>query len=396
MEGRPRAQSHPGLAGGHRLQQFATRNRDTTESANGLDSGQRLLTARAQLTLAKWLDAAGQNAGPDPAHLLSTSTEDFAAWEKGHFFLGRVYKKLMESQQALPVDQQSDAQVQGELSVFSSSRTICGRCPTAPSTYTQTLPRIVTLWLGLGAQLDQAPDGKASLSRELQKRRVEQLNILSQVLGQVHRQAAGVHVLHGAAADRRSHRPPEPAGVRAAEPHPGQSGGGVPAAVAVGAVRHHDDAAGRSSSGEGLRIMQTLKGIGSKVDSGDLGLKQLLRMGEKLAEQLLLACSNGDFPSNRTTTASITKDLNFNHKCTPCPLVVPIEACLSATLPTLTDNVRKHKAFSRDVITIDSFLDRVLVLGSMAKPRKLTARGSDGKLYGSSSSPKTTSATTSG
>jgi serine/threonine-protein kinase ATR len=111
-------------------------------------------------------------------------------------------------------------------------------------------------------------------------------------------------------------------------------------------------------------------------------------MGEKLAEQLLLACNNGDFQSNRTVTASITRDLHFNHKCTPCPLVVPIEKSLTATLPTVADNSKKHKAFSRDVITIESFLDEVLVLGSLAKPRKLTARGSDGNNYGLLIKPK--------
>jgi serine/threonine-protein kinase ATR len=137
----------------------------------------------------------------------------------------------------------------------------------------------------------------------------------------------------------------------------------------------------------GQQILQKLRAVGKKVD-GSYDLKTLLRMGEKLADQLLVACNNGDFQSNRTTVASITRDLNFNHKCTPCPLVVPIEASLTATLPTLTDNVKKHKAFSRDVITIDCFLDEVLVLGSLAKPRKLTARGSDGNNYALLIKPK--------
>lgn len=131
----------------------------------------------------------------------------------------------------------------------------------------------------------------------------------------------------------------------------------------------------------GQQILTRLRGMSKPVEGGPGDLKSLLRKGEKLANQLLLACNNGDFQSNRTTHASITRDLNFNHNCCPCPLVVPVEACLTATLPTLTDNVKKHKAFSRDVITIDSFLDDVLVLGSLAKPRRLTARGSDGKLY---------------
>ena len=138
----------------------------------------------------------------------------------------------------------------------------------------------------------------------------------------------------------------------------------------------------------GQQILLHVKDRNVKVEGGAFNLPSLLRKGERLAEQLLLACNNGDFQSNRTTIASITRDLHFNHKVTPCPLVVPVETCLTATLPTLTDNSKRHKAFSGDVISIDSFLDDVLVLNSLAKPRKLTARGSNGVNYGLLIKPK--------
>jgi serine/threonine-protein kinase ATR len=102
-----------------------------------------------------------------------------------------------------------------------------------------------------------------------------------------------------------------------------------------------------------------------------------------------MVCNAGDFTGSRTQWASISRDLGFNHKtCTPSPLAVPIESALTATLPTLTDSVRVHKAFSRDVVTISSFLDEVMVLSSLQKPRKLTARGSDGRSYGLLCKPK--------
>jgi serine/threonine-protein kinase ATR len=132
------------------------------------------------------------------------------------------------------------------------------------------------------------------------------------------------------------------------------------------------------------RILNSVRSL----NKGGFDVRMLIHKGTKLAEQLLVACNNGYFQSNRSTVCHLERDLGFNKKCTPCPLVVPVEACLTATLPTLTDNVRKHKAFSRDVITIEGFLDHVLVLGSLAKPRKLTARGSDGKLYGLLIKPK--------
>ncbi|EMR70330.1 putative protein kinase rad3 protein [Eutypa lata UCREL1] len=227
----------------------------------------------------------------------------------------------------------------------------------------QTLPRILTLWLEMGAQIDKAPEGKVSLSRELYHRRKTLLDALHKYLNKyINRLPA--YIFYTALPQ-----------VVARIAHPNLEVFMLLQEIIFKVVEAHP-----------RQALWSLFAIMTK--NGSYDLKSLLRMGEKLADQLLLACNNGDFQSNRTTMASITRDLGFNHKCTPCPLVVPIETCLTATLPTLTDNVKKHKAFSRDVITIDCFLDDVMVLGSLAKPRKLTARGSNGVNYGLLIKPK--------
>ncbi|UQC83200.1 phosphatidylinositol 3 [Colletotrichum lupini] len=290
---------------------------NSSSSIRGMDAQQRQLTARAQLMLAKWLDAAGQTNHLTLREKYQQPPLTASTWEKGHYYLGRYYKKVLESEKTLKADDQTDPCIQGEYTRLVVENYLRSLNYGTKYLY-QTMPRILTLWLEFGAQVDKAPEGKVSLSRELHRRRTDQLNLLHRFL------------------DKSIAR--------------------LPAYIFYTALPQ-------------------------KVDGSNYELRQLLRMGEKLAEQLLLACNNGDFQSNRTTVASITRDLNFNHKCTPCPLVVPIESCLTAALPTLTDNVKTHKAFSRDVITIDSFLDEVLVLGSLAKPRRLTARGTDGKSY---------------
>lgn len=87
---------------------------------------------------------------------------------------------------------------------------------------------------------------------------------------------------------------------------------------------------------------------------------------------------------------SLAKDLGFAHKLAPSGLVVPIEATLIASLPRNPEvQPRSYKAaFSGNVITIASFSDDVLVLSSLQRPRKLTVRGSDGRLYGLLCKPK--------
>ncbi|KAJ4263990.1 serine/threonine-protein kinase M1 [Fusarium torreyae] len=352
----------------------------TSTNSSKLSPQQKLLTARAQLLLAKWLDSAGQTHAGALREKYQQPPKTFSAWEKGHYYLGRHYKKILEAEKPLKADDQSDNYITGEVARLVIENYVRSLNSGTKYLY-QTLPRILTLWLDLGAQVDKAPEGKASLSRELHRRRVEQLNLLHSFLDKyIHRLPA--YIFYTALPQivaRIAHPNPNVFDrlthiiVKVVEAHPRQA---LWSLIGIMTTRQVSERKAR-----GTQILQTLRNISKKVEGSSTDFKHLLRMGEKLAEQLLLACQNGDFRGNKTVHASLSRDLRFHHKCTPCPLVVPVESSLTATLPAVSEYVKKHKAFSRDVVTIDSFLDDVLVLSSLAKPRRLTARGSDGKNY---------------
>jgi len=357
-------------------------------SSKSSETQRNLLTARAHLLLAKWLDSTGQTHVSALRSKYQTATNTHRHWEKGHYYLGRHYKKVLESEKALKTAGQSDEYLTGETAKLVIESYLRSLNFGTKYLY-QTLPRILTLWLELGAQVAEKPvEGKITPSRELYQRRKNILEELhSFFLRYLTRMPA--FIFYTALAQivaRIAHPNPDVFKillrmiVKVVEAHPRQA---LWSLFSFMTTKTNTDRGKR-----GHQVLQAARQTGKKVDGTGSDLRSLLRNGEKLAEQLLLACNNGDFQSNRTTVASIVRDLHFNHKCTPCPLVVPIETCLSATLPTLTDNIKKHKAFSRDVITIEAFLDQVLVLGSLAKPRKLTARGSDGKTYGLLIKPK--------
>lgn len=384
---------------------------NTPTSSKSSEAQRNLPMARAYLLLAKWLDSTGQTHASALRSRYQQAAKTHPKWEKGHYYLGRHYKKVLESEKALKPDDQTDEYLSGETAKLVIENYL--RSLNFGTKYlSQTLPRILTLFLELGAQVEEAPTRKKiSVSPELNRRRKAILaELYKHFKSHIPRMPAYIfYTSLPQIVARIAHPNAEVFNVleemilKVVEAHPRQA---LWSLFPLMTTRHANDRrAGDWQTGEqqaidserqaskrrrerGLRILQAARGISKKVDGSSYSLERLLSMGEKLAEQLLVACINGDFPSNRTTKGSITADLKFNHKCTPCPLVVPIEACLTATLPTLTDSVRKHKAFSRDVITIDSFLDEVLVLGSLAKPRKLTARGSDGNLYGLLIKPK--------
>lgn len=349
-------------------------------SASNLNAHQKLLTARAQLLLAKWLDAAGQTHAGALREKYQQPPKTYSTWEKGHYYLGRHYKKILESEQPLKVDDQSDNYVTGEIARLVIENYVRSLNSGTKYLY-QTLPRILTLWLDLGAQVDKAPEGKVSLSRELHKRRLEQLGLLHSFLDKyIHRLPAYIFYTALSQIVARIAHPNANVFerltniiVKVVEAHPRQA---LWSLLGIMTTRRDSERKARGS-----QVLQTLRSVSKKVEGANFDLKYLIRAGEKLAEQLLLACHNGDFHGNKTVHASLTKDLRFNQKCTPCPLVVPVESSLTATLPAVSEHVKKHKAFSRDVVSIDCFLDDVLVLSSLAKPRRLTARGTDGKTY---------------
>lgn len=349
-------------------------------SSKFADCPHRLLKARGELLLAKWLDSTGAHHSATIREKYQEPPKTHTAWEKGHYYLGKHYKKLLEWQKTLDPDDQSDVYLTGEL-----ARALIENYFRALNFGTkylyQTLPRILTLWLELAAQLDKAPEGKHSVSRELYRRRTEQLNKLHSSLDKwISRLPAYLFYTALPQIVARIAHPNKDAFskladiiVKVVDAHPRQA---LWSLFGVMTTKQKSERQAR-----GQEIIRRLKTNATKVGGTKFAVRDIIRKGERLAEQLLLACHNGDFQSNRTVKASIVRDLCFNHGCTPCPLVVPIEACLTATLPTVTDHQKKHEAFSRDVVTIDSFLDEVLVLGSLAKPRRLTARGSDGNLY---------------
>ncbi|KAH8885781.1 hypothetical protein GQ53DRAFT_797114 [Thozetella sp. PMI_491] len=340
-----------------------------------------LSSARAHLLLAKWLDSTGQAHASALRLQYQQAAKTHSQWEKGHYYLGRHYKKVLESEKMLKTDQQSDEYVTGETAKLVIENYM--RSLNYGTKYLfQTLPRILTLWLELGMQVDnKAVEARVTVSRELQLRRK---SILQELHKYFHRHLARMPafifytalpqmVARIAHPNAEVFKLLEQIIVKVVEAHPRQA---LWSLFACMTPRQTSERRAR-----GQQILNALRGLAQRKEGEQFSLKQLLRMGEKLADQLLLACNNGNFQSNRNSHASITRDLHFNHKCTPCPLVVPIEKCLTATLPTITDVMRKHQPFSRDLITIEGFLDEVYVLGSLAKPRRLTARGSDGQTY---------------
>lgn len=369
------------LQGAIERNKFMTQTESSRSSnTNTLDKHQRLLTARAQLLLAKWLDTAGQTHALALREKYQQPPRTFPTWEKGHYYLGRHYKKILEAEQALPMEERGDSYLSGEITRIVIENYLRSLHSGTKYLY-QTLPRVLTLWLDLGAQMDKPTDAKVSLAPALVRRKKEQMMLLNKFLDRyIDRLPAYIFYT---ALPQIVARIAHPNGsvferlakiiIKVIESYPRQA---LWSLIGVMTTKQVSERKNR-----GNQILQTLRNNPRKIEGRSTDMRVLLKAADKLADQLLLACQNGDFHANKTVHASLTRDLHFNHKCTPCPLAVPVETSLTAIMPAASENMKGHSPFSRDVVSIDCFLDDVLVLSSLAKPRRLTARGSDGKNY---------------
>lgn len=363
-----------------------------TTNNPGLQQQQNLLKARAHLLLAKWIDRAGQTQSDVIIHQYKRAVDFHNRWEKGHYYLGKHYNKLLESEKAKPPWKQAQTFITGETAKLVIENYIRSLAFGAKYIY-QTMPRILTLWLDLGFQTEQPVDPKHGNDENFRTHTMTQRRKLleacnSQIKKYVDRLPA--FAWYTALSQ-----------IVARICHPNLAVYNLLVDIVTKVVVQHTAQAlwtllavvksfskDRASRGMACltRILENAKK--SKADSTGIELKTLVTQGQKLTDQLLHVCE-GSIP-NKPTMVSLTKDLGFNHKTASSKLAIPLESSLTASLPT-NDSImmRTHKAFnSKDYVHISSFLDDVVVLNSLQRPRKISIRGSDGRVYALLCKPK--------
>ena len=370
---------------------------EAEESMNANNAGrqqqQNMLKARAHLLLAKWIDRAGQTQSDVTISQYRKAVQYHARSEKAHYYLGKHYNKLLESEKSKQPMKQIHTFVTGEIAKMVVDN--YGRSLQYGAKYIyQTMPRLLTLWLDLGSAIEEPLDARYHLDEEGRTRTIAQRRkVLEQCNSQVRKIIDRLPVFTFYTALSQ---------IMARICHPNHAVYSLLVDIVVKVVIQHAPQAlwtllavvKSSSKDRATRGATCMARIGehakkSRTDSSASELKTLLQQGQKLSDQLLHVCE-GDIPG-KPTNVSLTRDLGFNHKIASCKLAMPLEISLTARLPTVTENVnmKLHKPFSsRDYIHISTFLDDVLVLSSLQRPRKISIRGSDGHVYALLCKPK--------
>lgn len=373
---------------------FVSHNFDTEDMTLTSDQiqQQNVVVAKAHLMLAKWLDSAGQTQSEVIKKQYRKATEFHKKWDKGWYYLGKHYNKILDSERTKPVGKEAQSYLTGEASKLVIENYL--RALGFGSKYVfQTLPKVLTLWLELVAAAEQPQDvrrGNEKFTAHLlaqKKKVVEDTNaqvkkyferlqpvmlytILSQVVARIgHSNKAVTEILFAIV-------------VKVLKAFPQQ---------AIWTMLALAKSSSKERASRGIAILAKVVEVQRKSgrDASATDLRKVIEQGQKLSDELLRIADH-ELKDAKASHVSLSRELKFNHKIAPCRLVVPIEACLIPSMPNSQDSwpPKSFRAFPREPVTIAAFLDDALVLSSLQKPRKLSIRGSDGKLYAVLAKPK--------
>ena len=359
---------------------------------------QNPVAARAHLLLAKWIDQAGQTQSDLIVQQYRTATNLDIRSEKGYYYLGKHYNKLLESERTKGPAKQAQIFITGEMAKLVIENYLRSLAMGAKYIH-QTLPRVLTLWLELGADVKQPVDPKygndVTFRTHVESQRKRMFNaITGQMKKYIDRLPAYVFYTAFAQIVARICHENETIYhslvdivAKVVTAHPQQALWTLLAMMksTTGKVRSERSHRGTVCMG---KVMDNAKKLAT--DAARTEMKHMMSQGQKVVEQLIGVC-DGDLAEKKgVSTISLSRDLHFMHsRSAPCRLVIPIEATLKAVLPAGPDtNNKTHRAFPTETVTISAFLDEALVLNSLARPRKISIRGSDGRVYGILCKPK--------
>ncbi|KAJ5935678.1 hypothetical protein N7466_005225 [Penicillium verhagenii] len=349
--------------------------------------------ARAHLMLAKWTDRAGQTHSEAIVQRYREAIKLYPRWEKAHYYLGKHYNKILDSEKAKPMGKEAQIYLSGEATKLVIDNYL--RSLTYGSKYVfQTLPKLLTLWLEHASIVDQPIDPKRGDNEAFQKhtqaKRQKSLDemhaqlkkyissrlqpallftILPQVVARICHPNNTVYDLLTRIVTKAVHYFPQQ---------------GLWTVLAVVKSSTKD----RASKGYNCLQKITEFTTKHKVDISSAEIRRMITSGQKFSEELLQLCLAP--VEDRVSKVQLSRSLGFNHKVAPCRLVVPFQAMLIPSLPASHDAeyLKGFRAFPRDPTTIEAVLDEAHILNSLQKPRKISIRGSDGKIYNALCKPK--------
>ncbi|XP_064607735.1 serine/threonine-protein kinase ATR-like [Liolophura sinensis] len=298
-------------------------------------------------------------------------------WEDGHFYLARYYDKIMTTL----IDERDRPEKQGEFTIYVVR--YFGQSLRYGSQYIyQSMPRLLSLWLDYGSMVvdaEKKEKGKSSQKLQTQRTILDRLNKIISNL----RQQLAPYQLFTTLPQLIS---------RICHAHPGVSAE-LQEIIAALLVAFPQQAMWMmmavSKSSYHMRVKRCQE-IFAKAKDKNRDLPKFILDATKLTEKLLELCEK-EVPKMMSTLSMtqhfrplrrLLEDSQFSS------ILMPLQDAMTVTLPSGNESLENHDPFPGQQIYIDGFEDTIEILASLQKPKKITMKGSNGRLYVMMCKPK--------
>ncbi|TFK55398.1 hypothetical protein OE88DRAFT_1622542 [Heliocybe sulcata] len=327
---------------------------DLTEEDDPKDDT-RKAKAKARTLLARWMNESDRYDLHVVSRTFTKATELWPKWESGQFYLGRFHD---ECYKALPG---KEHKTRGFRMIYQTMKSYSRAIRYGSKYIYQTVPRLLTLWLDLGEKEKVInADNLTKLTNEVMKAmRVapayKWYTAFPQIVSRVG---------HG---NKDIYKVLSELIALVIQEYPKQA-----LWLFIAVVKS-------TKSQRAARGKDILNKLRNNPGNSRNEVPGLINECEAMISGLLNLCEHE--PHGDERTFSMFKKFPALRRMMPSRLVIPLQGSLTANLPSTSAREARHQPFPVDPPTFQDFQEEVEVMRSLAKPKKITIRGSDGLIY---------------
>ncbi|KAJ3127354.1 serine/threonine-protein kinase M1 [Nowakowskiella sp. JEL0407] len=341
--------------------------------------------AKTHLLLGRWMEETNvRNLNVIRANYKSV-IEEQRDWEKGYYFLGRYYNKLIESENSVNKDSMIPTKIQ--VSYMAQVCKYYSRALKHGTRYIyDTLPRMLTIWLDLGDVVSSiSSDTLVGITRESElvssgsdvNEVKAQFKIITKIMDNLWKEIPAYQLLTAFSqiVSRIGHQNQQVfEGLE-------NMISAVLLAYPEQALWHLMSVYKSTNKLRSSRCSSILHKVKSKTPLGrPFSMSQIINEALKLTDLLLDLCNR------RVTTSQTTMHMNTDFQALNSfrnlNMIIPLQSSMSFSLPQTSTTLTTHRPFNlNELPRIRGFKNEVEIMPSLQRPRKITILGHDGKEY---------------
>ncbi|KAH9844382.1 uncharacterized protein C8Q71DRAFT_696515 [Rhodofomes roseus] len=347
-------ENHMRLAGMLSDAQKGAANNDIIDLTN--DNTGPNVVSKAQLLRARWMYEADRYEPTNVLNAFQSAVKSADRWESAQFYTGRFYDDAYKGLRT-----ERDRIDRGMKMSLHTVRAYIRAIRFGSKFIYQTVPRLLTLWLDMGEHSEMSKHRNYEYMNAEIEKAIKSIPVCKwytafpQIVSRVGHNNDVVYTLLSQLMARVIHE------------YPKQS-----LWLFVSAVKSTKTQRSR----RGREILNRLQ-ASSTDRKGDL--TTLIDQSQQMVEQLLELCIRGVPEGKRLL--NMQKEFPGLYRLAPSQLIIPLQDSLTASVPPASVADSAHQPFPPNAPTFDSFLDEVEVMKSLARPKKIALKGSDGQIY---------------